>query len=160
MKIFCPNSENVKKKLIYIFANVLAFSITPLAWEIWTRSGSHSSCLLISLDWKDTILILWLEVFSLKEMQIGIHFFQVTFLVTVKTNYRTVAYHNWAHGFHVCNSIYSILKASPGIYNPYEVYRGLQAVKLMLLMKYLRPLAYGLEQFVMILTTEGSTTSS
>ena len=45
----------------------------------------------------------------------------VTFLVTVKTNYRTVAYHNWAHGFHVCNSIYSILKASPGIYNPYEV---------------------------------------
>ena len=46
---------------------------------------------------------------------------QVTFLVTVKTNYRTVAYHNWAHGFHVCNSIYSILKASPGIYTPYEV---------------------------------------
>ena len=66
-------------------------------------------------------------------MQIGIHFFQVTFLVTVKTNYRTVAYHNWAHGFHVCNSICSILKASPGIGNPYEVHRGLQAVKLILL---------------------------
>ena len=39
----------------------------------------------------------------------------------MKTNYRSVAYHNWAHGFHVCNSIYSILKASPGIYTPYEV---------------------------------------
>ena len=40
----------------------------------------------------------------------------VNFLVTVKTNYRSVAYHNWSHGFHVCNSIYSILKASPGIF--------------------------------------------
>ena len=45
----------------------------------------------------------------------------VSFLVTVKTNYRSVAYHNWSHGFHVCNSIYSILKASPGIFNPVEV---------------------------------------
>ena len=45
---------------------------------------------------------------------------QVSFLVTVKTNYRSVAYHNWSHGFHVCNSIYSILKASPGIFNPLE----------------------------------------
>ena len=45
----------------------------------------------------------------------------VNFLVTVKTNYRSVAYHNWSHGFHVCNSIYSILKASPGIFSPIEV---------------------------------------
>ena len=30
-------------------------------------------------------------------------------------------YHNWSHGFHVANSIYSILKASPDIYTPYEV---------------------------------------
>ena len=44
----------------------------------------------------------------------------------MKTNYRTVAYHNWAHGFHVCNSIYSILKASPGIYTPYEVLKTLK----------------------------------
>ena len=34
---------------------------------------------------------------------------------------RSVVYHNWSHGFHVANSIYSILKASPGIYTPYEV---------------------------------------
>ena len=34
----------------------------------------------------------------------------VTFLLTVRTNYRSVVYHNWAHGFHVANSIYSILK--------------------------------------------------
>ena len=34
----------------------------------------------------------------------------VTFILTVKTNYRSVVYHNWAHGFHVANSIYSILK--------------------------------------------------
>ena len=46
---------------------------------------------------------------------------QVRFLLTVKTNYRSVAYHNWAHGFHVANSIYSILKASPGIFTPVEV---------------------------------------
>ena len=31
------------------------------------------------------------------------------------------AYHNWTHGFHVANSIYSILKASPGIFKPLEV---------------------------------------
>ena len=35
--------------------------------------------------------------------------------------HRSVAYHNWSHGFHVCNSIYSILKASPGIFTPVEV---------------------------------------
>ena len=45
----------------------------------------------------------------------------VNFMVTVKNSYRSVVYHNWSHGFHVANSIYSILKASPGIYTPYEV---------------------------------------
>ena len=44
----------------------------------------------------------------------------VNFMVTVKNSYRSVVYHNWSHGFHVANSIYSILKASPGIYTPYE----------------------------------------
>jgi cAMP and cAMP-inhibited cGMP 3',5'-cyclic phosphodiesterase 10 len=39
----------------------------------------------------------------------------------VKKNYRSVAYHNWSHGFHVANSIYSILKASTGIFRPLEV---------------------------------------
>ena len=50
----------------------------------------------------------------------------VNFMVTVKTNYRSVVYHNWSHGFHVANSIYSILKASPGIYTPYEVTQCIQ----------------------------------
>ena len=50
----------------------------------------------------------------------------VNFMVTVKANYRSVVYHNWSHGFHVANSIYSILKASPGIYTPYEVTRNIQ----------------------------------
>ena len=36
----------------------------------------------------------------------------VTFILTVRTNYRSVVYHNWSHGFHVANSIYSILKVS------------------------------------------------
>jgi hypothetical protein len=47
--------------------------------------------------------------------------FQVRFFITVKKNYRSVAYHNWSHGFHVANSIYSILKASTGIFRPLEV---------------------------------------
>ena len=45
----------------------------------------------------------------------------VRFLITVKKNYRQVAYHNWTHGFHVANSIYSILKSSPGFFRPLEV---------------------------------------
>jgi len=44
----------------------------------------------------------------------------VRFFITVKKNYRSVAYHNWAHGFHVANSIYSMLKNSPGVFNPLE----------------------------------------
>ena len=46
----------------------------------------------------------------------------VRFLITVKKNYRQVAYHNWTHGFHVANSIYSILKSSPGVFRPLEVF--------------------------------------
>ena len=45
----------------------------------------------------------------------------VRFLITVKKNYRQVAYHNWTHGFHVANSIYSIVKSSPGVFRPLEV---------------------------------------
>ena len=47
----------------------------------------------------------------------------VRFIITVKKNYRQVAYHNWAHGFHVANSIYSILKAAPTVFKPLEVIR-------------------------------------
>ena len=42
-------------------------------------------------------------------------------LLTVKKNYRQVAYHNWTHGFHVGNSVYSILKANPDVFKPLEV---------------------------------------
>ena len=47
--------------------------------------------------------------------------YQARFVITVKKNYRSVAYHNWTHGFHVANSIYSILKACPGSFQPLEV---------------------------------------
>ena len=48
-------------------------------------------------------------------------FLQARFFITVKKNYRSVAYHNWSHGFHVANSIYCILKHSPGKFNMLEV---------------------------------------
>ena len=87
--------------------------------------------------------------------------FQVSFIVTVKTNYRSVAYHNWAHGFHVCNSIYSILKASPGIFTPLEVNFSTNQIHWNQNVKCVfSALAFGLELFAMIWTTEGSTTSS
>ena len=47
--------------------------------------------------------------------------FQVRFFITVKKNYRQVAYHNWSHGFHVANSIYCILKHADGKFNMLEV---------------------------------------
>ena len=43
------------------------------------------------------------------------------FFITVKKNYRQVAYHNWSHGFHVANSIYCILKHADGKFNMLEV---------------------------------------
>ena len=46
---------------------------------------------------------------------------KVRFFITVKKNYRAVAYHNWTHGFHVGNSVYSILKATPNVFKPLEV---------------------------------------
>ena len=47
----------------------------------------------------------------------------VRFFITVKKNYRQVAYHNWTHGFHVGNSVYSILKSTPDVFKPLEVSR-------------------------------------
>ena len=44
----------------------------------------------------------------------------VRFFITVKKNYRSVAYHNWSHGFHVANSIYCILKHCPGKFSMLE----------------------------------------
>ena len=101
----------------------LDFFTMPQAWVTWTRSGNPSSCLSTFLDWNDITLKDWLYNQEKLLYYKNLHL-KVNFLVTVKTNYRAVAYHNWAHGFHVCNSIYSILKASPGIYTPYEVERA------------------------------------
>ncbi|XP_071744727.1 probable 3',5'-cyclic phosphodiesterase pde-5 isoform X1 [Lepeophtheirus salmonis] len=44
----------------------------------------------------------------------------VFFFVTIKKNYRDVPYHNWSHGFHVANSVYSIIKSDPGLFRPLE----------------------------------------
>ena len=49
------------------------------------------------------------------------YFSQVRFFITVKKNYRQVAYHNWGHGFHVANSIYCILKQTQGKFSMLEV---------------------------------------
>ena len=64
----------------------------------------------------------------------------VRFLITVKKNYRSVAYHNWTHGFHVANSIYSIVKSSPGVFKPLEVRTLLSqySLHLCILVRYIR----------------------
>ena len=41
--------------------------------------------------------------------------------MTVRKNYREVAYHNWSHGFHVANSTYAMLKSAPSTFRPLEV---------------------------------------
>ena len=46
---------------------------------------------------------------------------QTKFIVTVRKNYRDVAYHNWSHGFHVANSTYAMLKSAPTTFRPLEV---------------------------------------
>lgn len=45
------------------------------------------------------------------------------FVLTVKKNYRRVPYHNWSHGFAVCNSMYAIVKNSVNVFRPNEVRR-------------------------------------
>ena len=95
---------------------------TGWEWATWRRWGRLSSCSLISLASRDMTTTNWwahtqCTILMVKCAPVP----QVSFLVTVKSNYRSVAYHNWSHGFHVCNSIYSILKASPGIFTPVEV---------------------------------------
>ena len=82
----------------------------------------------------------------------------VTFLLAVRTNYRSVVYHNWSHGFHVANSIYSILKVlhiTILFYLLIIVARPLQISSLRTSVW-----ACGWEPSVTTWTTEGSTTSS
>ena len=64
-------------------------------------------------------LFMFIDLFGLERFDYEV---LVRFLITVKRNYRTVAYHNWTHGFHVANSIYSIVKSSPGVFKPLEVW--------------------------------------
>lgn len=45
----------------------------------------------------------------------------IRFTLTVRKNYRRVPYHNWAHGFSVANSMYSIIKHNKDVFNPNEV---------------------------------------
>ncbi|XP_060064036.1 cAMP and cAMP-inhibited cGMP 3',5'-cyclic phosphodiesterase 10A-like [Ylistrum balloti] len=42
------------------------------------------------------------------------------FTITVRKNYRDIAYHNWDHGFHVAHSLWCMMRASPGIFTPFE----------------------------------------
>ncbi len=75
----------------------------------------------LNLDDKEKIkmaLNMFVDLFGLERFDYET---LVRFLITVKKNYRQVAYHNWAHGFHVANSIYCILKSSPGVFKPLEV---------------------------------------
>lgn len=44
----------------------------------------------------------------------------VRFVLTVKKNYRRLPYHNWTHGYSVCNTMYNIIKRSNGIFTRNE----------------------------------------
>ena len=75
----------------------------------------------LNMDDNDKVrkaLFMFVDLFGLERFDYEV---LVRFFITVKKNYRQVAYHNWAHGFHVANSIYAILKSSPGVFKPLEV---------------------------------------
>lgn len=75
----------------------------------------------LNMDDKDKIkmaLSMFVDLFGVERFDYET---LVRFFITVRKNYRQVAYHNWAHGFHVANSIYCILKSSPGVFKPLEV---------------------------------------
>lgn len=42
------------------------------------------------------------------------------FTITVRKNYRDIAYHNWDHGFHVAHSLWCMMHSSPGIFTKFE----------------------------------------
>jgi len=62
-------------------------------------------------------LFMFIDLFGLEKFDYDT---LVRFFITVKKNYRQVAYHNWAHGFHVANSIYCILKQTDGKFSMLE----------------------------------------
>lgn len=45
----------------------------------------------------------------------------IRFTLTVRKNYRRVPYHNWAHGFSVANSMYTVIKRSQDTFQANEV---------------------------------------
>ncbi|XP_033761049.1 cAMP and cAMP-inhibited cGMP 3',5'-cyclic phosphodiesterase 10A-like [Pecten maximus] len=42
------------------------------------------------------------------------------FTITVRKNYRDIAYHNWDHGFHVAHSLWCMMRASPEVFTKFE----------------------------------------
>jgi len=42
------------------------------------------------------------------------------FTLTVRRNYRNIAYHNWEHGFHVAHSLWCMIRENPGIFTKFE----------------------------------------
>ena len=91
-----------------------------IPWPHWY----HLRFTFYALNLDDTLkvrkaLFMFVDLFGLTRFEYET---VVRFLITVKKNYREVAYHNWTHGFHVANSIYSILKSSPGVFRPLEVW--------------------------------------
>lgn len=66
----------------------------------------------------EKVLYMFVDLFGTDRFERDI---LMRFFITVKKNYRDVAYHNWTHGFHVANSTYCILKASSGVFRPLEM---------------------------------------
>ena len=80
---------------------------TDLAWTTWSRRGKPSSCSPTCSAWSGSSTAQsspssWVRPLWNNSWWINIS--------AVKTNYRNVIYHNFSHGFHVANSVYSILK--------------------------------------------------
>ncbi|OWF36193.1 cAMP and cAMP-inhibited cGMP 3',5'-cyclic phosphodiesterase 10A-like [Mizuhopecten yessoensis] len=42
------------------------------------------------------------------------------FTITVRKNYRDIAYHNWDHGFHVAHSLWCMMRESPNVFTKFE----------------------------------------
>ena len=45
----------------------------------------------------------------------------IRFSLTVRKNYRSVPYHNWAHAFSVAHAMYTVVKTANTQFKPVEV---------------------------------------
>ena len=43
------------------------------------------------------------------------------FTLTVRKNYRSVPYHNWAHAFSVAHAMFTVIKTTKNVFTPLEV---------------------------------------